>query len=44
MDKLTPEQIKNWRRAMGLSEIVISDEDIEKMREKMQKMVDEIKE
>lgn len=44
--KLTPEQIKNWRLVLtnmfGPIAMLLSEEDIEKFRETMQKNVDKI--
>ncbi len=42
--KLTPEQIKNWRKILpavfGFSDFGLSDEDIQKLRDKIQAEAD----
>lgn len=46
MDKLTDEQIKNWRKflsgLLGPYALIMPKEEIEKFRDKMQKKVDEV--
>jgi len=47
MDKLTSEQIKNWRKILstqlGPYAYLMPEEEIEKCRERMQKQVKEVK-
>jgi len=44
-EKLTPEQIKNWRTAMvgmlGPYALICSDEDVQRLRDDMQRQLDE---
>ena len=47
-DKLTPEQIENWRKTLcgmlGPYALIMPDEEVQMMRDKMQSKVDEMPE
>lgn len=46
MDKMTPEQIKNFRKVLTISlgpyALIMSDEQVQQIRDKMQKQFDKL--
>ena len=47
-DKLTPEQIENWRKVLSMTlgpyALIMPDEEVQAMRDKMQSKVNDIEE